>query len=87
VPEERFLSPKTSLRWRRRCRTFWGWRLHDLGFSRRGQYIGGRARLVDTQGAHTIARRDQGWARTTLWCGHLPARLRLPFGLCLRVRK
>jgi hypothetical protein len=29
-----------------------------LGFSCRGQYIGGRARSVDAQGAHTIARRD-----------------------------
>jgi hypothetical protein len=73
VPEQRFLSPKTCLRWRRRCRTFHGWRLNDLGFSRRGQYIGERARSVDARGAHTIGLCGQGWARATLWCGHLGA--------------
>jgi hypothetical protein len=52
-----------------------------------GQYIGGRVRSVDTQGAHTIGLRDQGWARAMAWCGHLPACLRLPFRLCLRVKK
>jgi hypothetical protein len=65
VLEQRFLSPETCLRWRRRYRTFRGWRLHDLGFSHLGQYIGRRARSVDAQGGHTMARHGQG-ARATL---------------------
>jgi hypothetical protein len=38
-------------------------------------------------GAHTIARHSQGWAHAMAWCGHLPALLRPPFGLRLRVKK
>jgi hypothetical protein len=76
VPEQRLLSPETCLRWRRRCRTFRGWRLDYLGFPRRGQYIGGRARSVDAKGAHTIARRGQRWAHAMAWCGCLGALLR-----------
>jgi hypothetical protein len=60
VLEQRFLSLETCLRWRRRCGTFREWRLHLLGFSHRGQYIGGRERSVNAQGAHTIAWRGQG---------------------------
>jgi hypothetical protein len=67
--------------------TFRGWRLWSLGFSRGCEYIGRSARLVDARGAHTIARNGQGRARAMAWCGHLPALLRLPFGLYLRVRK
>jgi hypothetical protein len=43
VPEQRFLSPKIGLRWRRRCRTFRGWRLVNLGCSPRREYICRRA--------------------------------------------
>jgi hypothetical protein len=86
VPEQKFLSPKTCLRWRRCCGTFRGWRLNYLGFSHRGQYIGGRARSVDARGAHTMGRRSQG-GRATTRCGRLVALLRLPFGLRERVRK
>jgi hypothetical protein len=43
VPEQRLLSPKIGLRWRRRCGTFLGKTLTDLGFSRRRDLIGGRA--------------------------------------------
>jgi hypothetical protein len=35
------------------------------------------------QGAHTRWWRGQGWTRTTRWCGHLLALLRLYFGLRL----
>jgi hypothetical protein len=28
---------------------------------------------VDSRGAHTIGLHNQGWARATLWCGHLGA--------------
>jgi hypothetical protein len=34
VPEQRLLSPKIGFRWRRHCRTFHGWILDSLGFSR-----------------------------------------------------
>jgi hypothetical protein len=87
VPKQRLLSPETCLRSRRRCETFPGWRLLPLGFSHRGQYIGGRARSVGTRGAHTIARHGQGWARAMAWCGRLPAHLRLFFGLRVRDSK
>jgi hypothetical protein len=87
VLEQRLLSLETRLRWRQRCRTFCGWRPIDLGFSRRGQYIGGRARSVGARGAHTMWWRDQRWACATLWCGCFPDHLHLLFGLRLHVRK
>jgi hypothetical protein len=43
VLEHRLLSPDIGLRWRQCCGTFPGWRLDNLGFSRRRDYIGGRA--------------------------------------------
>ena len=61
--------------------TFCGWRLIDLGFSRRGQYIGERAMSVGARGAHTTWWRGQGGARAATWCGHLGALLSLCFGL------
>jgi hypothetical protein len=67
-------------------RTFRGWRLGCLGFSRGCEYIGGRARSVGARGAHTMGRRGQG-ARATTRCGRLVALIRLPFGLRERVRK
>jgi hypothetical protein len=67
-------------------RTFRGWRLGSLGFSRGCEYIGGRARLVGAQGAHTMGWCSQG-ARATTRCGLLVALLCLPFGLRERVRK
>jgi hypothetical protein len=87
VPEQRLLSPKIGLRWRRHCGTFHGSMLDDLGFLHRRQYIGGRAMSVGARGVHTMWWRGQRWARTTLWCGRLPALLRLPFGLHVRNRK
>jgi hypothetical protein len=53
VPEQRLLSPKICLRWRRRRGTFRGWRLDDLGFSPRREYIGGMAMSEGGPGAHT----------------------------------
>jgi hypothetical protein len=87
VPEQRFLSPETCLRWRRRCGTFCGWRLDYLGFSRQRQFIGGRAMSLGARGAHTIWWNDQRWDRATPWCGRLLALLRILFGLCVHDRK
>jgi hypothetical protein len=56
VPEQRLLSPKIGLRWRRRCGTFLGKMLTPLGFSRWRDLIGGRAMSEGSQGPHTI-----GW--------------------------
>jgi hypothetical protein len=67
-------------------RTFHGWRLGPLGFSRGCEFIGGKARLVDAQGAHTMGRCGQGVGRATTRCGRLVAHFRLSFGL-LRVSK
>jgi hypothetical protein len=60
VPEQRLLSPETCLRWRWSYGTFHRWRLIDLGFSRREQYIGERAMSVGARRAHTMPRRGQG---------------------------
>jgi hypothetical protein len=82
VLEQRLLSPEIGLRWRRHCETFPGWRLDDLGFSRRRDYIGARAMSEGGPGAHTTPCRGHR-GRTTRWCGHFGALLRLCFGLCL----
>jgi hypothetical protein len=54
-----------------------------LGFSRRGEYIDGRAALGGGPGGPTTWWRSQGLARATLWCGWPLAPLRLSFGLRL----
>ena len=54
VPEQRLLSPEIGLGWWRRGGTFRGRRLDCLGFSRDGEYMGGRARSVDARGPHTV---------------------------------
>jgi hypothetical protein len=61
VLEQRLLSPKIGLRWRRRCGTLSGKTPIDLGFSHQRLYIGGGATLEGTRGAHTIGWRGQGW--------------------------
>ena len=63
VPEQRLLSPKTCFGDGGRDGTFRGWRLDDLGFSRKDEYMGGVARSVSARGAHTTPRRGQAWAR------------------------
>jgi hypothetical protein len=87
VPEQRLLSPKIGLRWWQHCGTFCRSILVYLGFSCRRHFIGGRAMSEGTRGAHTMRWRGQRWACATLWCGRLPALLRLPFGLRVRVSK
>ena len=62
VLKQRLLSPEIGIRWWRRCGTLSGKTSIPLGFSRHGEYIGGRAMSVDARGAHTIARRGQGGA-------------------------
>jgi hypothetical protein len=82
VSEQRLMSPKIGLRWRRRCGTLLGETPIDLGFLHRRLYIGGGAMSEVDQGAHTIRWRGLG-GRTTLWCGHSLAPLWLSFGLRL----
>jgi hypothetical protein len=82
VLEQRLLSPKIGLRWRRRCGTLSGNTPIDLGFSRRRDYIGGSAMSGDGPGGHTTWWRGQRGG-TTLWCACLLAPLCLPFGLRL----
>jgi hypothetical protein len=50
VPEQRLLSPELRLQWWQRCGTFRGWMSIPLGFSRRREFIGGRAMSEGTQG-------------------------------------
>jgi hypothetical protein len=54
-----------------------------LGFSHRGEYIGGRAALGGGPGGPTNWRRGQGLVRATLWCGQPLVPLHLFFGLPL----
>ena len=63
VPEQRLLSPESHLQRRRRYGTFHGFMLGSLGFSRDGEYMGGRARSMGARGAHTMPRRGLGLAR------------------------
>jgi hypothetical protein len=67
-------------------RTFHGWRLGSLGFSRGCEFIGRKVRSVGTLGAHTMGRHGQREGASTR-CGWLVARLCLPFGLREPVRK
>jgi hypothetical protein len=53
VPEQRHLSPEIGLRWRRRCGTFRGSMLIDLGFSCLRDVIDRRAMSEGARGAHT----------------------------------
>ena len=81
---QRLLSPETCLRRRRSFGTFRGLMLDDLGFSRDGEDIGGRARSVEARGAHTTPRRGPGGGRAQALCGRPAALLRLPPGQLLR---
>jgi hypothetical protein len=83
VPEQRLLSPEIGLRWQRHCRSFLEETLIHLGFLRQCLFIGGGAMSDGTHGPHTTGWRGQGCTRTTRWCGHLLALLRLCFGLRL----
>jgi hypothetical protein len=52
-----------------------------LGFSRRGEYIGGRVASGGGPGANTMPCRGLGVARAMGWRGRLLAPIRLYFGL------
>jgi hypothetical protein len=52
-----------------------------LGFSRQGEYMGGREASGRGPGAHTKPRRGQGVARAMGGCGRPLAPLHLSFGL------
>jgi hypothetical protein len=65
------------------CRMFYGKLIGYLGFSRRVEYIGGRAMSGDGPGAHTIAWHDLGVARAMAWCGRPLGPLCLCFGIRL----
>ena len=67
--------------------TFRGWRLGYLGFSGRRHYIGERAASGGTRGGHATPRRGRRWGRAGPWRGCLLGRLRLSFGLRVRVGK
>jgi hypothetical protein len=62
---------------------FRGKLIGPLGFSRRGEYIGGRAALGGGPGGPTTWWRGPRVGRATLWCGWPLAPLRLYFGLRL----
>ena len=67
--------------------TFRGWRLGYLGVSGRRHYIGERAASGGTRGGHATPRRGRRWGRAGPWRGCLLGRLRLSFGLRVRVGK
>jgi hypothetical protein len=60
---------------------FRGKLIRSLSFSRRGEYIGGRAASGGGPGGLTPWWRGQGLGRTTLGCGRPVAPLHLIFGL------
>ena len=67
--------------------TFRGWRYGYLTFSGRRHYIGERAASGGTRGGHATPRRGRKWGRAGPWRGCLLGRLRLSFGLPVRVGK
>jgi hypothetical protein len=87
VPEQRLLSSKICLRWRRRCGTVLGKTPIVLGFSVRRLLIGEGASLEVDQGGLTMGGRGQGLGRAPLRCGQPLAPLRLSFGLWSSSRK
>jgi hypothetical protein len=60
---------------------FCGKLIGTLGFSHRGEYIGGRAVSGGGPGGPTTWWREPGAGRATIWCGWPLALLRLYFGL------
>jgi hypothetical protein len=83
VSEQRLLSPKMGLRWRRCCGTLSGETPIDLGFSCQRLYIGEGAMSEGTQGPHTMGWCGQGCTHATTRCGCLLAPFRPFFGPCL----
>ena len=81
VPEQRLLSPETWLRCDGDGGTFLEVSGLDLGFLRRGQYIGERAEPGGHQVGHTPPRRAQGGTRAWGWCGPTRPPPGVPFWL------
>jgi hypothetical protein len=65
------------------CSMFRGKLIGSFRFSRRGEYIGGRAASGGGPGGPTTWWRGPGAGRATLWCGWPLVPLRLCFRLCL----
>jgi hypothetical protein len=65
------------------CNIFHGKLIGSLGFSRRGEYIGGRAVSEGGPGGPSTWWRRTGAGCAALWCGWPLAPLRLCFGLRL----
>ena len=76
-----FLSPESPLWWWRRCGTFHGWRLDDLGFLHREASYRRRGKVGGRPGGPHHALAWPRVARAKGWCGRLVAPLRLFFGL------
>jgi hypothetical protein len=69
------------------CSMFSGIEFGPLGFSRRGEYIGGREMSGGGPVAHTTWWHRQGVAHATLWRGYPLAPLHLCFELRLMLGK
>jgi hypothetical protein len=69
------------------CSMFRGKLIGPIRFSRRGEYIGGRAASEGGPGAHNTWWRGQGLVHATLWCAWPLVPLHLSFGLCLMLGK
>jgi hypothetical protein len=67
VPEQRVLSPKIFLRWRRRCGTILGKMPIVLGFSVGRIFIGEGASSGVDQGGLTTGGRGQGLGCAPSW--------------------
>jgi hypothetical protein len=80
VPEQRLLSLKICLQWRRSYGTVLGKMLIVLGFSIGRLLIGEGASSEVDQGGHTMGGHDQGLGCAPLLCGQPMTPLRLPFG-------
>ena len=76
-----FLCPESPVWWRRRCGTFRGFLIDDLGFMHREASYRRRGKVGGVPGGphHLVAR--PGLARATIWCGQALALLRLCFWL------
>jgi hypothetical protein len=80
VPEQRLLSPKICLQWRRCCETVLGKMPIVLGFSVGRLFIGEGASSGVDQGVLTKGGHGQGLGRAPWWGGCPLAPFRLPFG-------
>src|SRR3954449_13048754 len=80
VPEQRLLSPESCFGDDGGDRTFRGFSLMSLGFSRNEEYMGEEAESGAPWWAQTPPRRGPGSGLTWVGSGHLAAPLRSPSG-------